>query len=361
MHFTCLHLFVTGLLSRPGLVSAGTVRHSLRGVECYFDLPVASGDTCETLASTWGISVELFITINPGVTCSNLEADRSYCVIGEWTPAGTSTLTPSQPQSTTTRTSTTTRSSTARSTTFTPSTSQSSTTWPSATPITSPTMPGIAEKCDRFYMIKSGDQCDTVAWANNITVAQLRSWNSEINAACSNLWLDYYVCTHVSGALLPSATTSAPTPNYTPTMPGIAPTCDRFYMVKSGDQCDTIASSNAITVAQLRAWNTEINAACSNLWLDYYICTHIPGAMLLSTTFTVPTPSNSSDLPGTATPMPGIVANCSRYYLVVSGDGCDSIAAKNGITVANFRRWNTFIDAACTNLWADALVCTNAP
>jgi hypothetical protein len=58
--------------------------------------------------------------------------------------------------------------------------------------------------------------------------------------------------------------------------------------------------------------------------------------------------------------MPGIVSKCSRFYQVASGDGCDSIAQKSGITVANFRSWNTYINAACTNLWADALVCTKA-
>ena len=33
---------------------------------------------------------------------------------------------------------------------------------------------------------------------------------------------------------------------------------------------------------------------------------------------------------------------------------------KAGITVANFRKWNTSINAGCTNLWLDALVCTKA-
>jgi hypothetical protein len=65
-------------------------------------------------------------------------------------------------------------------------------------------------------------------------------------------------------------------------------------------------------------------------------------------------------VPGAATPMPGIVSNCSRFYQVVSGDNCEVIATKNSITVANFKRWNTYIDAACTNLWANALVCTAA-
>ena len=40
-------------------------------------------------------------------------------------------------------------------------------------------------------------------------------------------------------------------------------TCNRFYKI----QCAP-ASRNGINVAQLRSWNSEINTACSNLWLD---------------------------------------------------------------------------------------------
>ena len=58
--------------------------------------------------------------------------------------------------------------------------------------------------------------------------------------------------------------------------------------------------------------------------------------------------------------MPGIVENCSRYYLVVSSDGCAPITTKNGITMADFPRWSISINAACTNLRADALVRTDA-
>lgn len=78
---------------------------------------------------------------------------------------------------------------------------------------------------------------------------------------------------------------------------------------------------------------------CNNLLLGYYACVGAPDA---------------------ATPMPGIVSGCNRYYQVVSGDSCDAIAQKSGVTVANFRRWNTAINAGCTNLWADALVCIGA-
>lgn len=246
MHLTRFYFLAAGLLSSPELVSAGTVRRSRRSVECYFATPAASGDTCERLTSGWGIAVDLFIDTNPGVTCPKFQAGPPYCVIVDWTPDEGSTSTSSQTENPTTNTSTTIQSSTVQS--ITTSSYQSLTTTDSVIPSIYPTMPGIDENCDAFHVVKPGDQCDTIASEHGITVAQLKSWNAEINSACSNLWIDYYVCTHVPGAVLQSITTSAPTPSNTPTMPGIAPTCDRFYKVKSGDQCDTIASRNQILV-----------------------------------------------------------------------------------------------------------------
>jgi LysM repeat protein len=200
-------------------------------------------------------------------------------------------------------------------------------------------MPGIAPNCDRFYMIKSGDQCDSIAASAGISVAQLKSWNTEINASCSNLWLDYYICTHVPGAVLPTTTSTAPTPSNSPPMPGVDPKCSRFHKIKSGDQCDSIAASAGISVAQLKSWNTAIDATCSNLWLDYYVCTLVPGAVLPTTTSTAPTPSNSPTMPGAA-------SNCNKWHKIASGNTCETIAAKNTITVAQFRKWNTQINTS---------------
>ncbi|KAF5486479.1 LysM domain-containing protein [Colletotrichum fructicola] len=422
MHFTRLHIFATlaGLFWGPALVSAGL--YVRRGVECFFEMAAESGETCESLASSWGISVNEFININPGVTCPNLEAGKNYCVVGEFTP-DEPTTSPSKPSSTTSSTTT------KPTTTSQPSTTLRTTTTTTAPsgPTVSPVMPGVVDNCDGFYKVQSGDNCDIIAQKNGITVAQLKTWNTDINAGCTNLWADYYICTHVPGAAVPTTTmrtttttTAAPGPTVSPVMPGAAANCDRYYKIQSGDGCDSVASKAGITVAQLKAWNTEINASCSNLWLDYYVCTHIPGAVTPTTTKTTagtPGPTNTPQLPGAvgncdkwykiasgdtcdtvaaknkitvamfrsyntqinsacnnllkdyyacvsipgaATPMPGIVSNCSRFYKVVSGDSCDAIANKAGITVANFRKWNTQINSGCTNLWLDALVCTNA-
>lgn len=71
MYLACFYVLAAGLLSSPELVSAVTVRHSRRSVECYFETPATSGDTCESLTSSWGIPIDLFVDINPGVTVPN--------------------------------------------------------------------------------------------------------------------------------------------------------------------------------------------------------------------------------------------------------------------------------------------------
>ncbi|KAL2160292.1 hypothetical protein VTH06DRAFT_1465 [Thermothelomyces fergusii] len=344
MHLTRLHLLVTGLLSGSGLAQISAREHSRRAVNCYFHTPAWSGDTCESMASDWALTLDLFIKLNPGVTCPDLEPGKEYCVLGEWTPDPTSTSTSSPPpQTTTSQTSTSTSSSTPITSSSTPitsaapSTTQASSTTQAPTPSVSPTMPGIDPNCNRFYKVKSGDTCDSIVSEAGITLAQLRAWNSEINDACSNLWLGYYICTGVPGAAQPSTTSTAPAS--APTMPGATKDCNKWYEVSSGDTCETIAAKNAITEDQFRSWNTQINSSCNNLWLGYAVCVGVPGA---------------------AEPMPGIVAGCTRYYLVQSGDGCESVAQKNGISVQDFLRWNTYINQACTNLWANALVCVRA-
>jgi hypothetical protein len=87
------------------------------------------------------------------------------------------------------------------------------------------------------------------------------------------MWAQYWVCVGVPGAKTTAAT--APTPKPTgpqPQMPGIVGDCDKYYLVKSGDSCYTLETAQKVTLAQLLAWNKEVNSECTNLWLGYYIC-----------------------------------------------------------------------------------------
>lgn len=170
------HLLI--IVLAPGLVSAAAL-HLRREVSCDFSTTADAGATCESFADTWGLSVDDLKKLNPAIACPDLDTSKSYCVIGtvtedpETTSASTSTTITSTSSSTSTVTTTTTQ----------PPTSTTS----KPTSTNEPQMPGIADNCDAFYKVKSGDQCDTIAKANSITEDQLKSWNDEINDSMSPL------------------------------------------------------------------------------------------------------------------------------------------------------------------------------
>jgi LysM repeat protein len=41
----------------------------------------------------------------------------------------------------------------------------------------------------------------------------------------------------------------------------------------------------------------------------------------------------------------GTASNCDKFYKVASGDSCDSVTAKFGISVSQFRTWNTAVNS----------------
>jgi LysM repeat protein len=161
------HLFAAGLST--ALVSAKAT-NSRRTVACDFSTTADNGATCESFASSWGMSVNDLKDLNPGIKCPNLDTNDLYCVIGTVTK---------DPAATTFKTSTTKKAS--------PTTKEPSPTTTKAPATTTeasantPQMPGLAEDCDGFHKIASGDQCDNIANRYGISVDQFQSWNSEVN------------------------------------------------------------------------------------------------------------------------------------------------------------------------------------
>lgn len=105
------------------------------------------------------------------------------------------------------------------------------------------------------------------------------------------------------------------------------------------------------------SWNPAINSGCTNLVAGDYYCVAVTSASPSTTTTTTTTKATTTAV---VTPSPtqvGIVANCNKFYDVVSGDSCASIEAKYGISDAQFRAWNTGVDSGCTNVWAGYWCC----
>ncbi|KAF2160118.1 carbohydrate-binding module family 50 protein [Zasmidium cellare ATCC 36951] len=316
--------------------------HRLSSISCSFETSADAGDTCESFSAVWGLTVEQFVALNPGVTCPNLVADQSYCVIGTVSP-GTTTAAPATTTPTTTP--------------FPTQTTPKPTTTTSAQH--QPQQSGLAADCNNFYLVSAGDTCSSIEGQYGIPAHQFGSWNPSIDSDCSNLLAGYYVCVGVPGATTtpPSKTTEMTskagngitTP--TPTQSGMADNCNKFDLVESGDSCGDIATTYNIPLATFYSWNPAVGSDCSALWAGYYVC--------VDTTSYRPTTTTSAGN-GITTPTPyesGMVDNCNKFYEVQSGDTCDSIGQSQGVTTADIESWNPKVGSTCSSLYLNYYIC----
>ncbi|KAK3395115.1 LysM domain-containing protein [Podospora didyma] len=231
---------------------------AVAAIDCSFEVTAAPGDTCNSFLDEWCLTLPEFQALNPTLkSCPNLTAGQKYCVLGGATP----TATPPSPPATTAKPTTASSSAPAKPTSTT------------SAPGFEPTQPGLVSNCNGFYLVKAGDTCEKVAGTYLIALPDFYKWNPSIGAGCTNMWADYYVCVSVPGATHPSPSPSpTPIPGPQPQMPNIVSTCRRYYQVNAGDSCYAIQQANGITLDQIRRWNPEVNAGCTNLWLGYYIC-----------------------------------------------------------------------------------------
>ncbi|KAK1625448.1 hypothetical protein BDP81DRAFT_474374 [Colletotrichum phormii] len=300
--------------------------------------PIQNGDGCAAIASSNSIALSDFYSWNPtvGDTCGGLWANVYVCigVIGSSGPTTTTS-----PASTTT----------------------------AGNGISTPTpiQEGVVDNCNRFYMVKTGDGCASVASANGISLSDFYKWNPAVGDACAGLWANVYVCVRVIGYTSP-VTTTTPLPTTTtapgngistptPIQEGMVGNCNKFYKVKSGDGCAAIASSTGIALADLYTWNPAVGNTCASLWLDTYICVGVVGS---TPTTTLATSTRAGN--GVATPTPiqeGMTNSCKTFHLVVAGDTCYDIAAKAGIALSNFYAWNPAVGSSCAGLWGQYYVC----
>jgi LysM repeat protein len=228
--------------------------------------------------------------------------------------------------------------------------------------VTTPTpyQTGLVSNCNAFYLVKTGDQCGTIASQYGLTLAEFYAWNPAVGSTCNTLVASDYVCVGIIGLTI-TKTTSTPgngisTPQ--PIQTGMVSNCDKFYLVQPGDGCANIAAAYSITLAQFYAWNPAVGNTCAGLDANDYVCVNIVGNTLTTTTTTTKTtPTN-----GISTPQPiqtGLVANCNKFYLVQSGDSCAPVAAKFGVPLSTFYAWNPAVGTTCANLDVGDYVCVD--
>lgn len=135
-------------------------------VTCSYEVAASSGDTCQSFSDDWGLSVQSFKSLNPGVTCPNLVAGQKYCVLG--------TVSPGAP---------TTSSSPLATSTSSPTSSSSAPDQPQQT--------GTAANCNQFYLVQLGDSCEKIENQFDITASEFLAWNPSINSGMSHAFLHY--------------------------------------------------------------------------------------------------------------------------------------------------------------------------
>jgi len=210
----------------------------------------------------------------------------------------------------------------------------------------------MVSNCDAFYFVKQGESCTDVLAKNSISLDQFYAWNPSVGSNCAGLWAEVNVCVSIIGH---TPTTTKPgngiaTP--TPVQPNMVDNCDKFYFVKKGEGCNDILSKNGITLDQFYKWNPSVGSNCAGLWAEVNVCVSIVGH----------TPTTTSAGNGIATPtpiQPQIVTNCDKFYFVPKGETCDKVASKNGISVAEFIKFNPSVGSNCAGLWADTYACVS--
>lgn len=164
-------LLKAGLVLLPQLHLAWAMALAPRQqVSCTYESAASSGDTCQTFSAEWGLSVQTFESLNPGITCPDLVAGQNYCVVGTVSSSGSTTTSSSLTTSTSTSTSST-------STLSTLSTTSSSSSAPYE-----PQQTGTAANCDQFYLVQLGDSCEKIEAQFDISLSEFLDWNPSINS-----------------------------------------------------------------------------------------------------------------------------------------------------------------------------------
>jgi LysM repeat protein len=313
-------------------------------------------DTCQAIVDDNWITVDEFRQMNPsvGAGCTGLKVGQSYCVEKGAGPDPQPITTSSSSTKSTTSTPTSTTFSTSTKPTTTPSPTPSPTKPSNGISTPEPTQPNMVDNCDAFYFVKPGEGCSDVLTKNGITLAQLFQWNPSVGANCAGLWSEVNVCVSIIGHT-PSTTTPGngiATPQ--PTQPNMVNNCDAFYFVKPGESCNDVLTKNSITLAQLYQWNPSVGSNCAGLWVEVNVCVSIVGH----------TPTTTQPGNGIATPTPvhpSMVPNCDAFYKVQQGENCNTVASKNGITLAELIKFNPNAGTTtnCNGLWADTYACVS--
>ncbi|OCK81426.1 carbohydrate-binding module family 50 protein [Lepidopterella palustris CBS 459.81] len=184
---------------------------------------VQSGDICNKITGTYGISLANFYQWNPGVhnpSCDNLYPGCTYCVAVN-------------PQ---------------------------------------PVCPTYAANCAKTYTVVSGDICWKIVGIYGIALNDFYKWNPGVNNPavtpgheCDNLWPGCKYCVGVNPNPGP--------PN--PHQPNIKTDCTQYYQAVPGDYCWELSQRLGLDNNVFMSWNPDVGPNCQSMLAGYYYCTAV--------------------------------------------------------------------------------------
>ncbi|KAH7120729.1 hypothetical protein EDB81DRAFT_914530 [Dactylonectria macrodidyma] len=243
--------------------------------------------------------------------------------------------------------------------------------------------PGSNTDCSAWIQASYLMTCEIIELYYDLTEAQFEEWNPSTADQGDNCTLidSLYYCVDVSFASMhtvfpttistlspsdvvpPTISLSATTlktfttttgdgiSTPSPVQTGMVANCDKFHVVVSGDTCSKITTAAGVSLTNFYAWNPAVGSTCASLFLGDYVCIGVIGSV-------APTKTTTGN--GITTPTPiqtGMVTDCDKFHLVVSGDGCYDIAAAAGISLNDFYDWNPAVGTSCATLFLGYYVC----
>lgn len=173
-------------------------------------------------------------------------------------------------------------------------------------------LPSAPKACDASYTIREGDTCNSIAAAKKVSTFGV-TYINDLDAYCTNI----------------------PGPGSQVCLPE---SCE-IHIVQKGQSCENVINESAknITLAQLRAWNPNIDRVCSNLdrLTDSVICISPPGGFLAFYIKSALISTAAGKLDGKVA-----AAKCQKHHTVKAGENCASISMRFGISLNSLRALN---------------------
>ncbi|KAL6228628.1 hypothetical protein BDW75DRAFT_246522 [Aspergillus navahoensis] len=244
------------------------------------------------------------------------------------------------------------------------------------------------------HLVQEDDTCVSLSDQFGITITQFITWDSVLNSLCTNLdiLVGHYVCvsypgnatsefnSYATAGAAATATTPAPIPS--DVVSGTNINCGKYYHVKDGDYCQSIAMANGISVSDFLFLNPEVDSNCTNLYKDYSYCVQPVGKIetylgyrgstaeasptvyyVTHTTWSdMPVATNLTSWALIVTPTAAPLANrtrldCAEYEENYDGAiPCDWIA--RGVNFLDFISWNPSLDPYDCSLTNNTRYCT---